>query len=112
MKNIEQIEEAEKALIKLDLKLGQLSNEEVITELRTIKGIGTWTAQMFLMFTLLRLDVFAPDDLGLKRAMQKLYGWSHEPTTGEMMSTAQSWSPYQTIACWHLWQSLDNKPIL
>lgn len=90
--------------------LGELEDQEVIAELTEIKGIGVWTAQMFLMFTLGRLDVFAPDDLGLKRAMQKLYGWTHEPSRLEMETKAEEWKPYRTVACWHLWQSLDNAP--
>ncbi|OGL37421.1 hypothetical protein A3A68_01485 [Candidatus Saccharibacteria bacterium RIFCSPLOWO2_01_FULL_48_13] len=86
--------------------LGQLSDEEVITELTAIKGIGIWTAQMFLMFTLVRLDVFAPDDIGLQRAMKELYGWKTTPSYKKLEKTAEQWRPYRTVACWHLWASL------
>lgn len=90
--------------------LGSLSDEEVITELTAIKGIGVWTAQMFLMFTLTRLDVFAPDDVGLQRAMVHLYGWNSVPAKSELEQVADGWRPYRTIACWHLWKSLHNTP--
>ena len=90
--------------------LGQLSDEEVIAELTAVKGIGEWTAQMFLMFTLVRLDVFAPDDVGLQRAMMKLYGWKSVPKKDKLIKTAERWRPYRTVASWHLWQSLDSSP--
>ena len=90
--------------------LGQLSDEEVIADLTAVKGIGVWTAQMFLMFTLVRLDVFAPDDIGLQRAMKQLYGWKSTPGREKLEKTAAKWRPYRTVACWHLWQSLHNTP--
>ncbi|HLG90543.1 MAG TPA: DNA-3-methyladenine glycosylase [Candidatus Saccharimonadales bacterium] len=90
--------------------LGQLSDEEVIADLTAVKGIGVWTAQMFLMFTLVRLDVFAPDDIGLQRAMKQLYGWKSTPGKEKLEKTAAKWRPYRTVACWHLWQSLHNTP--
>lgn len=90
--------------------LGQLSDEEVIDDLTAVKGIGVWTAQMFLMFTLVRLDVFAPDDIGLQRAMKNLYGWKSVPKKDKLEKTAELWRPYRTVACWHLWQSLRNTP--
>lgn len=88
--------------------LGQLSDEEVIVDLTAVKGIGVWTAQMFLMFTLVRLDVFAPDDIGLQRAMKQLYGWKQIPKRQRLEKIAERWRPYRTVACWHLWQSLRN----
>ena len=90
--------------------LGQLSDEEVIKDLTEVKGIGVWTAQMFLMFTLVRLDVFAPDDIGLQRALKQLYGWKTVPSKEKLEKTAEAWRPYRTVACWHLWHSLDNEP--
>ncbi|MDZ7744584.1 MAG: DNA-3-methyladenine glycosylase [Candidatus Saccharibacteria bacterium] len=86
--------------------LGQRTDEQVITELTEIKGIGVWTAQMFLIFTLGRADVFAPDDLGLQNAMKKLYGWDKVPPKKELTAIAENWAPYRTIASLHLWQSL------
>lgn len=90
--------------------LETLSDEEVITELTAVKGIGVWTAQMFLMFTLLRPDVFAPDDAGLQRAMLLLYKWDALPPKKELAILAEKWQPYRTIASLHLWQSLNNTP--
>src|SRR5262249_31927947 len=78
-------------------------------ELTAVRGIGEWTAQMFLMFTLVRLDVFAPDDIGLQRAMKALYGWEKLPPRSELLAVAERWRPYRTVAAWHLWKSLDNE---
>lgn len=91
--------------------LDTLSDDEVIAELTKIKGIGVWSAQMFLMFTLLRMDVFAPDDRGLQLAIQKMYALETVPSRTELETIAVKWSPYRTIACWHLWRSLDNAPV-
>lgn len=90
--------------------LESLNDDAVIAELTKVKGIGVWTAQMFLMFTLGRLDVFAPDDVGLQRAMMRLYGWAELPSRTELTAFAERWRPYRTIAAWHLWHSLDNAP--
>jgi DNA-3-methyladenine glycosylase II len=90
--------------------LERLPDDEVIAELTAVKGIGVWTAQMFLMFTLARLDVFAPDDVGLQRAMVRLYNLPAVPPKAELTAIADRWRPYRTVACWHLWHSLDNAP--
>jgi DNA-3-methyladenine glycosylase II len=66
---------------------------------------------LFLMFTLVRLDVFAADDIGLQRAMKALYGWEKLPPRAELLATADAWRPYRTVAAWHLWKSLDNEPV-
>jgi DNA-3-methyladenine glycosylase II len=86
------------------------TDEAVIAGLTAVKGIGTWTAQMFLMFTLNRPDVFAPDDAGLQRAMLRLYGWSTLPPKTELVAHADIWKPYRTVASLHLWHSLNNTP--
>lgn len=91
--------------------LETLSDDKVIAELTAVKGIGAWTAQMFLMFTLARPDVFAPDDAGLQRAMLKLYSWDTLPAKKELIAQAEKWQPYRTVACLHLWHSLDNAPV-
>ena len=91
--------------------LDALTDDEVIAELIKVKGIGVWTAQMFLMFTLGRLDVFAPDDGGLQRAVAKLYGLEKVPPKAELIKIAEKWAPYRTIASWHLWESLNNLPV-
>ena len=90
--------------------LDSLSDDEVIVELTKVKGIGVWTAQMFLMFTLMRPDIFAPDDRGLQLAIQKLYNLPGIPPHSELETIASKWSPYRTVASWHLWHSLDNEP--
>jgi len=90
--------------------LESLSDDAVIAELTAVKGIGTWTAQMFLMFTLVRPDVFAPDDVGLQKAIKQAYGFDVLPGRAELEQFAERWKPYRTIASWHLWHSLDNAP--
>ena len=90
--------------------LGSLSDDEVIEELTRIKGIGIWTAPMFLIFTLHRPDVFAPDDRGLQIAIQTIYDLPELPGRAELEHLAEKWSPYRSSACLHLWHSLDNAP--
>lgn len=89
--------------------LKSLPGEEVISNLVTVKGIGPWTAQMFLMFSLGREDVFSPGDGGLRRAIKILYGLRSEPTLQEMEKMSAPWSPYRTYASRILWKSLDTK---
>lgn len=89
--------------------LDSLDDDAVITELTRVKGIGVWTAQMFLIFTLHRPDVFAPDDRGLQLAIQKLYSLPTVPPRNELIDIAAAWRPYCTAACLHLWESLGNK---
>jgi DNA-3-methyladenine glycosylase II len=95
--------------VKFD-HLDSLSNDGVIAELTAVKGIGEWTAHMFLMFCMGRLDVLAHGDLGIKNGIQKLYGYDHLPTPDDIKSLAKQhhWHPYESIACWYIWQSLDN----
>src|SRR5581483_9715791 len=87
--------------------LENLSDEEVIKELTNVKGIGVWTAQMFLMFTLAREDIFPPGDLGIKNGIKKLTGKEMKPQ--EMEEFSQRWSPYRTVASWYIWRNLDNR---
>ena len=89
-------------------KLDKLSNAEVIAELTKVKGIGPWTAEMFLMFTLGREDVFSFGDLGLKKAIMKLYNLKHEPSQKKLAQLSNKWSPYRTHAALVLWKSLDG----
>ena len=88
-------------------KVGRMKDEEVIEELIQVKGIGRWTAQMFLIFSLGRPDVFPPDDLGIKMALRNLYGLADLPTKAESYALAACWSPHSTFATWYLWRSLD-----
>lgn len=92
--------------------LKKLSNEEIVDLLTQIKGIGRWTVEMLLMFTLGREDVFAPDDYGIQMAMKKLYNLddSNKKTFKEqMLKRSEKWKPYRTYACMHLWRWKDTK---
>ncbi len=92
---------------ELDLEnLSNLTNEDVIVELTKVKGIGPWTAEMFLMFTLNREDVFSHGDLGLRNAIKKIYGFKKEPTRQQIEKIVKKWSPYRTFASRILWRSL------
>lgn len=93
-------------------QLDSLPNEEVIDELVQIKGVGVWTAHMFLMFSMGRLDVFPTGDLGIRNGIQKLYRFTEKPTIEDMEKVAKKnhWHPYQSVASWYIWYSLDNKP--
>ncbi len=88
-------------------RISRRTDEEAIAELIQVKGIGRWTAQMFLIFSLGRPDVFAPDDLGIKSAIRNLYGLSELPTKEESLAIAAPWRPHSTLACWYLWRSLE-----
>ena len=95
-----------------DKKLQQLSNEAIIELLTQIKGVGKWTVEMLLMFSLGREDVFAVDDLGIQQAMTKLYNLdpaNKKQFKLDMLAIAQAWSPYRTYACLHLWRWKDEK---
>jgi DNA-3-methyladenine glycosylase II len=94
--------------------LDNLSNEEVITELTAVKGIGEWTAHMFLMFCMGRSDVLPVGDLGIRNGIRQLYGLDHAPSPDEIKTIADNnkWHPYESIASWYVWQSLNNKPAL
>ncbi len=96
-----------------DKKLLKMSNEEIIDLLVQIKGIGRWSVEMLLMFTLGREDVFAIDDLGIQQAMCKLYKLDFEnkkEMKERMLKISTKWSPYRTYACLHLWKWKDNTP--
>ncbi len=87
--------------------IGRRSDESVIEELVQIKGVGRWTAQMFLMFSLGRLDVLPCDDLGIKSAIRNLYGLDDLPDRQKVEAIADPWRPYASIASWYCWRSLD-----
>ena len=96
-----------------DKKLKKMSDEEIIELLTQIKGVGRWTVEMLLMFTLGRPDLFAVDDYGIQVAMKKLYKLDDSNKKAfkeKMLKISQKWSPYRTYACLHLWQWKDNKP--
>jgi len=92
-------------------RIGRLPDEEVIAELIEVKGIGRWTAQMFLIFALGREDVFPIDDFGVRAAISRLYEFKEAPPRPVLMEIGQRWSPYASIASWYCWRYLDlSKP--
>jgi DNA-3-methyladenine glycosylase II len=94
---------------RLDLSLlPTMTDEEIITELIKVKGIGRWTAEMFLIFGLGRQDVMPLQDLAVRKAIQKLYNLSHLPDSKYILKISSSWKPYRSIATWYLWKSLTN----
>jgi DNA-3-methyladenine glycosylase II len=92
--------------------INSLSNDEVVKMLTDVKGIGDWTAHMFLMFGMGRLDVLPVGDLGIKNGVMKLYSLKTAPTPDQITQIAlkNNWHPYETVASWYIWQSLDNEP--
>ncbi len=91
-----------------------LANDEIVTELTAVKGIGEWTAHMFLMFCMGRTDILPYGDLGIRNGIQKLYDLPTIPdkTIVETIAKQKQWHPYETIASWYIWQSLDNAPVV
>jgi DNA-3-methyladenine glycosylase II len=88
--------------------LHELSDDEVIAALTRVKGIGRWTAQMFLMFRLGRPDVLPDLDLGVQKGIQRAYRLRKLPTPEKVKKMGAKWAPYRTIACWYLWRLLDT----
>lgn len=82
------------------------SNEELIRALTAIHGIGRWTAEMFLIFSLNRPDVLPVDDLGIRKAIQRSYGFRRLPAPATIRRVGRPWHPFETVACWYLWRSL------
>ena len=96
----------------LDLAaLHLLPDDEVVASLTQVKGIGRWTAEMFLMFRLHRPDVLPVGDLGIVRAVQRAYRLRKAPTPERLLRLGEPWRPYRSVACWYLWASLDNAPL-
>ena len=100
----------DEGLLPLD-SLDRMADDEVIAALTQVKGIGRWTAEMFLMFRLHRPDVLPVGDLGIVKAIQKVYGLRKVPTPERMTRIGESWRPYRSVACWYLWKSLHNAPL-
>jgi DNA-3-methyladenine glycosylase II len=95
--------------LELD-RIATLPDEQVIEELVAVKGLGVWSAHMFLMFQLERPDVLAWGDLGIRRAAERAYGLKELPTQEDLERIAEPWHPHATTACLYLWRSLDNTP--
>lgn len=83
-------------------------DDAVVEHLTRVKGVGVWTAHMFLIFALRRNDVLPVGDLGIRSAMKKAYGLADLPKPAEMEKIAAAWKPYTSVACWYLWRSLEN----
>ena len=92
-------------------RLAQASDEEVIEHLTQVKGIGVWTAHMFLMFSLRRPNVLPTGDYGVQVAVKKHYKKRKLPKPKDMAKIAKCWEPYRSVACWYLWRSLDIKTV-
>lgn len=86
----------------------EMSDDQIVSELTKVKGIGRWTAEMFLIFSLGRNDVLPVGDLGLKKGVQKMYSLSELPNERQIEEIAEKWRPYRTIATWYLWKSLKQ----
>ncbi len=96
---------------KLELgRISQMEDEEIIKELIAVKGIGRWTAEMFLIFSLARPDVLAVDDYGLRSAMKRLYNLPELPKPAVMQQVGERWQPYRSYACLYLWRGHDDSP--
>ncbi|MFC2001240.1 DNA-3-methyladenine glycosylase family protein [Chloroflexota bacterium] len=94
---------------KIDFeRLETMDNKTVIETLTQIKGVGRWTAEMYLIFSMNRLDVFPVDDMALRRAMSQVYDIAKDADVSEYRKIADKWKPYRTIACWYLYRYLDN----
>jgi DNA-3-methyladenine glycosylase II len=98
---------------KIDFsRFDSLSNQDIVTELVAVKGVGEWTAHMFLMWCMGRTDVLPYGDLGIRNGIQKLYGLDTAPDrlAVEAVAASNHWHPYESIASWYIWRSLDNEP--
>jgi DNA-3-methyladenine glycosylase II len=90
--------------------LHELDDDAVIDAIVKVKGLGRWSAEMFLMFRLRRPDVLPVGDLGIVTAIQRLYGLRKKPDAKRIVKIGEAWRPYRTVACWYLWRSLENSP--
>ena len=96
--------------IKMNL-WNEMSDEEIIIDLIKIKGIGRWTAEMFLIFNLCRADVFPLDDIGVIKGVSKLYNIQYPIDRNQLIQIGNKWKPYRSVATWYLWRSLDPIPV-
>ena len=88
--------------------LSKMSDEEVVSHLTQVKGIGRWTAEMFLIFSLGRQDVLPVHDLGLRKGVQRAFSLSELPEPSEVENLGKRWRPYRSVATWYLWKSLQK----
>lgn len=94
-----------------EAKWQEMDDEALISELTQVKGIGRWTAEMFLIFHMLRLDVLPMNDLGLKRALSIHYNANHPISDLKIRTISELWKPWRSVATWYLWRSLDSLPV-
>jgi DNA-3-methyladenine glycosylase II len=87
-------------------RFSKMTDEEIIQSLLPIKGIGRWTAEMFLIFVLNRTDLLPVDDLGVRKGFQKVYGLKTEPKAAKMIQIAENWRPWRTIGSWYMWRGI------
>jgi DNA-3-methyladenine glycosylase II len=99
----------EQGQLPLDV-LDHLDDEAVIEKLTCVKGVGRWTAEMFLIFRLQRPDVLPLGDLGIIKAVQRAYKLRKAPSADRLARIGEAWRPYRSVACWYLWASLNNEP--
>ena len=92
-------------------QLDHMTDDRVIDALTQVKGVGRWTAEMFLMFRLHRPDVLPVGDLGIVKAVQRAYRLRTVPSPARLLRLGESWRPYRSVACWYLWASLENVPL-
>jgi 3-methyladenine DNA glycosylase/8-oxoguanine DNA glycosylase len=92
-------------------ELDHMTDDRVIDALTQVKGVGRWTAEMFLMFRLHRPDVLPVGDLGIVKAVQRAYRLRTVPSPARLLRLGESWRPYRSVACWYLWASLENVPL-
>jgi len=90
---------------------GEMSDEDIIAELVQVRGIGRWTAEMFLIFNLLRPDVFPLDDLGLQKGIRVAYFRNRKVALSTLRKLGERWRPWRSVATWYLWRSLDPLPV-
>ena len=101
-------DKAQSGVVPIDA-LDSLTDEEVIAALTAVKGIGRWSAEMFLMFRLHRPDVLPVDDLGIVNAVKNVYRLRKRPNADRIRKIGEAWRPYRSVASWYLWRSLDNE---
>lgn len=106
-------EKVQNGTVRFD-HLDALTNQAIIDELTQIKGVGVWTVHMFLMFCMGRLDVLPVGDLGIRNGMQALYDLEPKPSPETMQAIAVKyhWNPYESVASWYVWRSLNNMPVV
>ena len=96
--------------LRLD-RMSALGDDVVVAALPGVKGVGTWTAEMFLMFVLARADVLPVGDLGIRHGFKRVYGLRKEPSVARMQSLSRAWRPYRSVGSWYLWRSLEVNPV-